>query len=109
MDLIIKNGQVDEKRLSVFAMSIAICKFNGGGMMIAPHAIYNDGLLSLTLVEKISRLKVLKNFFRLFDGSFVKNKEVKTFDTRKLSVAAKCSFGVEMGRRVVRRDKINYI
>ena len=93
-------------RWPVFAMSIAICKFNGGGMMMAPHAKYDDGLLSLTVVKKISKLKVIRNFFKLFDGSFVKNKEVKTLNTRKLSVTSAQEFGVEMDGELLGETKL---
>ena len=106
VDLVITTDQSDELKLSVFAMSIAICKFNGGGMMIAPHAKYDDGLLSLTVVRKISKMKVIRNFFKLFDGSFIKNKEIETLNTQKISVAADDAFGVEMDGELLGETKL---
>ena len=106
VDLVIDTGVSDEWRLSVFAMSIAICKFNGGGMMMAPHARYDDGLLSLTVVGKINKLNVIRNFFKLFDGSFINNKEVKIVNTQKLSVVAPESFGVEMDGELLGETKL---
>ncbi len=63
----------------VFTLSIGICKYNGGGMMQLPSAISDDGLFDVTLVRKTSRLKVIRNIKNLYDGSFIKMKEVETF------------------------------
>ncbi len=63
----------------VFSMSIGICKYNGGGMMQLPKAISDDGLLDVTVIKKTSKFTVIKNIKNLYDGSFIKMKEVETF------------------------------
>ena len=72
----------------VFSLSIGICKFNGGGMMQLPNAIPNDGLFDVTLIEKTTKMRVIRNIKNLYDGSFVKMKEVKTFTGKKFSITA---------------------
>lgn len=72
----------------VFTMSIGICKFNGGGMMQLPYAISNDGLFDVTVIRKVSRLKVIRNIKNLYDGSFVKIKEVETFTGKEFKITA---------------------
>ncbi len=72
----------------VFTMSIGICKYNGGGMMQLPFAISNDGLFDVTVIRKVSRMKVLRNIKNLYDGSFVKIKEVETFTGKEFSITA---------------------
>ena len=106
VDLEITTDHVERWKLSVFALNIAICKFNGGGMMIAPHARYDDGLLSLTVVKKIGRLKVIRNFFRLFDGSFIEDKKIETLDTQKIALSAGDAFGVEMDGELLGETKL---
>ncbi len=43
----------------------------GGGMLIAPEAELDDGLLDLVLVRKVSRLELLRVFPRVFRGTHV--------------------------------------
>jgi len=62
---------------SIFSLSVGICKFTGGGMMQAPDALPNDGLLDITIIRSISRLEVLRNIPRLFNGTIGKNPKVE--------------------------------
>jgi len=71
---------------STFLASIGICRYNGGGMMLLPDAIPNDGLFDLTIIREVSRLKVVLNIKNVFDGSFVKIKEVKRFQGKSFTV-----------------------
>jgi len=72
----------------VFSLSIGICKYNGGGMMQLPNAIPDDGLFDVTLIEKTTKMRVIRNIKNLYDGSFIKMKEVKTFTGKKFSISA---------------------
>ncbi len=66
----------------IFNLNIGICRFNGGGMMVVPHAVFDDGNLAMTLVEKISRFKIIRNFLTLFTGTFIKLDEVMTMKSK---------------------------
>jgi diacylglycerol kinase family enzyme len=71
---------------STFLASIGICRYNGGGVMLLPGAVPNDGLFDLTIIRKVSRLKVMANIKNVFDGSFVKIKEVERFQGKSFTV-----------------------
>lgn len=73
----------------VFSISIGICKYNGAGMMPLPFAIPNDGLFDVTVIGKASKLKIIRNIKNLYDGSFVKIKEVETFTGRNFRIISK--------------------
>lgn len=73
-------------KADVFTMSVAICKFNGGGMMQAPNAIPDDGLFDVTVITRLSRLLVIRSVKKLYDGSFLKMPQVKTFRSRKVEI-----------------------
>lgn len=60
--------------------------FYGGGMKIAPTASPCDGLLNVTIVHELSRLKLLLVFISVFGGKHVGFKEVKSFEGRKIEV-----------------------
>lgn len=73
-------------KADVFTMSVAICKFNGGGMMQAPNAIPDDGLFDVTVITRLSRLLVIRSVKKLYDGSFLKMPQVKTFRSQKVEI-----------------------
>ncbi|NWQ43062.1 diacylglycerol kinase family lipid kinase [Bacillus sp. EB106-08-02-XG196] len=60
--------------------------YYGGGMMIAPDAVPGDGLLDITVVHRLSRLKLLLVFISVFWGKHVHFKEVKTFKGQMVTI-----------------------
>ncbi|WP_033541582.1 diacylglycerol/lipid kinase family protein [Planococcus sp. CAU13] len=48
----------------------------GGGMKISPHSVTDDGILELTVVNRLSRLKLLLVFGTVFSGKHLRFKEV---------------------------------
>ncbi len=69
-----------------FLVAIGICRYNGGGMKLLPDALPDDGLLDMTIIKKVPKLKVLANIKNVFDGSFVKLKEVKRFRASSFTI-----------------------
>jgi diacylglycerol kinase (ATP) len=68
--------------------------YYGGGMMIAPKALPDDGLLDITVVHRLSKLKLLLVFISVFWGKHVHFKEVKTFKGRRISIQSSSSLYV---------------
>jgi len=81
---IVVDGQ--KSNADVFSMSVAICRFNGGGMMQAPDAIPDDGLFDVTIITRVSRLLVIRSVKKLYDGTFLRMKQVKTFRGAKVEI-----------------------
>lgn len=72
----------------IFSLSIGICRYTGGGMIQAPNAKPDDGLLDVTIIRKIGRLEVLRNIPRLFNGSIAKNPHVELLQGKRITVNA---------------------
>lgn len=70
----------------VFSIAAGICQYNGGGMMQAPGAVADDGLMDITIIKKMPILQLLINFPKISSGKHVRHPEVTVFRTRKLSV-----------------------
>ena len=71
----------------IMSLSIGNCKFNGGGMMMMPEAVPNDGLFDITAIKKTGLLKFAANMKNIYDGSFAyKLKEVSLFKGKKIRV-----------------------
>jgi len=85
---IICQVKVDGQEIDadVFSMSVAICRFNGGGMMQAPDAIPDDGLFDVTIITRVSRFVVIRSVKKLYDGSFLSMPQVKTFRGARVEI-----------------------
>jgi YegS/Rv2252/BmrU family lipid kinase len=82
--------RLDDREFNVrlFSLSVGICKYNGGGMMQAPNALPDDGLLDLTIIRRLSKWAVIRNVPRLFDGSFTRLPMVFTGQGKEVEIEA---------------------
>lgn len=60
----------------------------GGGMKISPHSKADDGILELTVVNRLSRLKLLLVFGTVFSGKHLRFKEVHQLKGTRFSLSA---------------------
>ena len=74
---------------SILSLSIGNCRFNGGGMMMMPNAVPNDGILDITVIKKVSIFKFAANVKNIYDGSFIeKLNEVQTFKGKRIRIVS---------------------
>lgn len=86
----------EEITTDLLSMNVGICKYSGGGMMQVPKAVPNDGLLDLTLIKKMSKLQIIKNVPRLFDGSFIHLPQVLITRGSKVMVESEPAISLEV-------------
>ena len=73
----------------ILSISIGNGRFNGGGMMMMPNAVPDDGLFDITVVRKVGMLKFATNISHVYDGTFVnKLKEVSLFRGKKIRITS---------------------
>lgn len=60
----------------------------GGGMLVVPDASVTDGMLDVLLVKKMSRLKFVTIFPRVYKGTHVTDKDVEIFKARSVRIEA---------------------
>ncbi len=79
----------DQQNISgkVFLAFASVNKYCGGGMLVAPHAEFDDGLLDVTVVNEVSVWELLLNLKKLFDGTLPSYRKVRTFRTRSVEIA----------------------
>jgi len=78
----------ESRQVELFAVLIGICKFAGNNMKLVPDANPSDGLFDITLATRISKLKVIANLPKLFNGKFVKLKEVQQYRCKTVKIEA---------------------
>lgn len=71
----------------VFLAFASINRYCGGGMLVAPDAKFDDGLLDVTVVDEVSLPELLLNLKKLFDGSLPAYRKVRTFRAESLEIS----------------------
>jgi diacylglycerol kinase (ATP) len=81
---LILDGEVREQQ----AMLVAIGNTSsyGGGMLICPKADPYDGLLDVTIIHPVGRLKLLRLFPEMYSGRFVRDPCVEQLRVREVTV-----------------------
>ncbi|MGW2251655.1 diacylglycerol kinase [Kitasatospora sp. NPDC001660] len=78
------DGTVIERDLTLAA--VGNTRSYGGGMLVCPAALPDDGLLDLTLVAAMPRLRIARFFPTIFKGTHIHHPEVATHRTPSLRI-----------------------
>lgn len=73
------------KRDCVF-VEICNSRYTGGDMLMSPHSVIDDGMLDVIVLNRVSRLKLLKLFPALFKGLHIEDDSVETFKGKNISL-----------------------
>ena len=84
--------EIDDQEVfndEILSLSVGNGKYNGGGMMMMPDAVPDDGLFDITVVKKVGMLKFAASINNIYDGTFVdKLKEVTTYRGKKIRITS---------------------
>ncbi len=83
--LLLTTEEQTIERENIF-VEISNTKYTGTSFLMAPEAQIDDGLLDITLLNKKSRLGILKIFPTIYDGSHVHQPGVETFKARSIKI-----------------------
>jgi YegS/Rv2252/BmrU family lipid kinase len=88
---------IDGKAINheVLSMSLGIAQYNGGGMKQLPFAVPDDGVFDLSVIKKVSKLKVMRSTPKLYDGTFVELPEVSTYTGKAIQIKSEPKCWVE--------------
>ena len=78
------DGEVRE--LQAMLVAIGNTSSYGGGMLICPKADPYDGLLDVTIIHPVSRLKLLRLFPEMYSGNFVRDPCVEQLRVREVLI-----------------------
>lgn len=81
------DGTKKDTYQKVLLVSNMIHKYEGGGLLMAPHADPVDGKLSITLVHGLSRAKAFILLPTIFTGKHVNFKGVETFHCSEIEIS----------------------
>ena len=78
----------NESTLQTIAFCVANSRYFGGGMMIAPEAKINDGLLDVVNIGDIGTAKIILNALTLYRGTHNRLDEVNSTLAQRIEIAA---------------------
>jgi diacylglycerol kinase family enzyme len=80
---------------SLDVVDIDVCnnRFMGGGMLVAPDASIDDGLLDVVVIAAAGRLRLIRTFPKIYSGRHVDDPLVRVERTSELTVAARDGAG----------------
>lgn len=67
-------------------MVVANGRYFGGGMLAAPGAELDDGLLDVHIVRGVGRLQMVSRLRKLKDGSYVRDPSVRSYRTGEIEI-----------------------
>lgn len=73
---------------ATLSISFGNGRFSGGGMIQTPLAKFDDGLLDITVIPKLSILKILWHAIFLFKGTILEIPEVLSFRAKSVKLNA---------------------
>lgn len=96
--------QLDRERelqISSNLIVVANGKFAGGGMMLAPNAELDDGLLDVILTDGATRWDVIRELPRVRRGGLLKNPKVSAFRAREISIDSEEPMAIDLDGEMV--------
>ncbi len=80
----------------VFSATVGIGKYNGGGMMQMPNAVFDDGLFDVTVIRKKTKASVLYNFKKLYNGKIYKISNISAWQGKQVLIESEPESPIEI-------------
>ncbi|PDV97360.1 diacylglycerol/lipid kinase family protein [Candidatus Chloroploca asiatica] len=93
-----------EFRRKLYFATIGNGRFQGGGFLMTPSGVIDDGLLDLCAVQSLRFDQVIRYYPKLIEGTHVSLRVVTTAQARSLSIASARPFPVATDGEVVATD-----
>lgn len=87
---------VDTGTFDVTIVSLANGRYQGGGILIAPAAAIDDGLIHVTLVEQVGLAEVVRNLRILYSGAIYGYPKVRHWQAKSVRAEAQTTVPLEL-------------
>ncbi len=92
----------------MFLAFAALGRYCGAGMLVAPDASPSDGLFDVVTVDALTKLELLVNLRRLFDGTLTRHPKVQLVRSASLRVDATPPAQVEADGELLGRTPVTF-
>jgi diacylglycerol kinase (ATP) len=97
-----------ERTLSLQMFAVCNARLVGGGRLIAPHAVIDDGWLDVCLVESMPTLEFVGLLNRISTGDHLEDERVTYFRARELDLRFDRPIKVNTDGEVLTADRCHY-
>lgn len=94
---------VDGRAINISSNLIIVAngRFAGGGMMLAPHAELDDGLLDVIVTDQVARWDVIKELRGIQRGAYLDNPKVTEIRSREVAIVTDDRMCVDLDGEMV--------
>lgn len=78
----------EERRVGIFNIAVANGRYHGGGMLVAPEAVVDDGLFHVTFIGDMPLPLVFYHLPKLYTGGIGRIRKVSMFTARRVSAVS---------------------
>ncbi len=76
------------RQVEAWLVAVANAPSYGGGMLVAPTARVDDGMLDVAVIGALPRSQFLRTFPKVFKGTHVEHPAVEVFSARRVEIAS---------------------
>ncbi len=95
-DVTVRADGGEERRGAMHDVIVAIGRWHGGGMKLAPDASHDDGLFDVVLIGDVNKLDFLTTAPRLYSGKYLSHPKVDHLRSASLTIDAAEPLPVEV-------------
>ena len=103
-----EDGRVVERESGAQMFAVCNSRLVGGGRLIAPHAVIDDGLLDVCFVEAMPTLEFVGLLGSVSGGDHIEDERVSYFRARELELRFDRTIKVNTDGEVLETDRCRY-
>ncbi len=102
------DGRMSERNVDVQMFAVCNSRMVGGGRLIAPHALIDDGALDVCVVEAMPVIEFIGLLTRVSAGEHLADERVSYFRARQLELRFARTIKVNIDGEVLETDHCHY-
>lgn len=104
----VTNGAAPAADVSLLAFAVCNSRLIGGGRLIAPHAVVDDGWLDVCLIHEMPTLDFIALLRRVSSGEHVEDERVSYVRTQGLDLSFDRTIRINTDGQVLEADRCRY-
>ncbi len=102
------DGRVEEREMNMEMFAVCNSRMVGGGRLIAPHAVIDDGVLDVCIVEAMPTLDFIGLLSSVSGGDHIDDERVSYFHAREIELGFNRTIKVNTDGEVLETDRCRY-